>query len=160
MSGGAQPLEWRHDRSFPTGLAHAFDEVLAVDLSTIFDRWHGPLPPIAEVRDQDGRWGEVGQTRTVVTADRGSLSEELLEVDRPRLFRYRLDRIRGPLRSLVRTVDGAWEFQHAGTGVRVIWTWQVHPASRVAGVALPGVGRLWQGYARKAFDRIEARLVP
>lgn len=160
MSGTASPREWRYARSYPTGLRHAFDEVLAIDLRRLFDRWHGPLPPISEVRDQPGRWGHEGQTRVVATADRGTVRETLTEVEQPRVFRYRLDQVRGPMRTLIGAVDGAWEFEPAGTGVRVVWTWRVHPANRAAALGLPALGRLWQGYARKAFDRIEDLLVP
>ena len=54
-------------RYVPVDPEHAFDVLLVAPLPTIFDRRYGAMPPVREVRGQDGAWGTVGQTRTVAT---------------------------------------------------------------------------------------------
>jgi hypothetical protein len=50
-------------------------------------------------------------------------------------------------------VDGRWAFAPEGTGVRVTWSWTLHPTSTYAALVLPLVGRMWGGYARQALER-------
>ena len=106
------------------------------------------IPPIREVRDQVGPWGEVGQTRTIVLADGGTMRETLTSVERPHRFGYAIGDVRGPMRPLVERVEGRWTFEPAGTGTRITWPWDVTPtaagtagdagASRGCGAATPG----------------------
>src|ERR1700730_19295987 len=97
-------------------LQKAFDGTLPIPLTTIFSRRYLLLPPIKEVRGQDGVWGQVGQTRTVVTTDGGTMREQLTEVDSPHSFSYLLSDISGPMRPLVDCIDGRWEFAAQGPG--------------------------------------------
>lgn len=145
-------------RTIPVSVEEAFDRVLSVPLPTLFSRRFGPLPPVREVRGPDA-WDAAGLVRTVVTADGGTMREELTAVDRPSSFRYVLSDLTGPMKPLATSVDGEWSFTPAGTGVRVTWTWTVHPASRPAALALPALGRLWRGYARQALEEVERLLV-
>lgn len=155
---GDTACTWRYERALRADRRGAFDAVLGADLTEVFDGWQGLIPPVREVRDEPERWDTPGQRRTIVTADRGTLCEELLEVDRPRRFRYRIDELTGPLRPVISEIHGTWEFVPQAGGVHVVWTWEVQPTNRAASLSLALVGRLWQGYARRALDRIEARL--
>ena len=146
-------------RTFPAGVKRAFEELLACELSRLFDHRYAAIPPIKEVRDQTGTWDTPGQTRTVLLSGGGSMREELREVRSPGRFAYRLDHITGPMKALVRSVDGAWECERAGTGVRITWRWTVHPRGRIGALAMPAFGRMWQGYARQAFENLEQLLV-
>lgn len=38
-----------------------FARTLPVPLTTIFSQWYGPIPPVAEVREQQGQWGTPGR---------------------------------------------------------------------------------------------------
>ena len=87
------------------------------------------------------------------------MREELLEVSRTARFGYRITGITGPMKPLVASLDGVWAFEPAGTGVRITWAWTVQPAGRLGSLAMPVFRRMWQGYARKGFDNIEALLV-
>ena len=133
--------------------------MLPLALPTLFSRRYAVLPAIREVRDQAGEWGTVGQTRTIVLADRSTMRETLVSVDRPASFGYRIDEVHGPMRPLARSIDGLWAFEKAGTGVRITWSWTVHPASAPTALLMPAFGRMWQGYARQALERLEALLV-
>jgi hypothetical protein len=146
-------------RTFPAGVKRAFEELMPYDLPRLFNRRYGAIPPIKAVRDQDGAWGRVGQTRTVMLSGGGSMREELTEVRAPGRFAYHLDEVTGPMKALVRSIDGAWEFERAGTGVRVTWRWTLYPRGRAGALAMPLLGRMWQGYARQAFENIERLLV-
>ena len=155
-----QPLELASSRAFPVPVQQAYDAVLAAPLPALFSRRYAAIPAIREVRNQDGAWGTVGQTRTIVLADGGTMREELISAERPRVFGYWLSDLTGPMKPLATGVEGRWSFDPSGTGVRVTWAWTVHPAGRVAGLAMPVFARMWAGYARQGLEEIERILVP
>ena len=152
-------LELACSRTYPVTVERAFDLTLPTPLPALFSRRYAAMPPIREVRDQEGEWGTVGQTRTIVLGDGGTLRETLTEVDRPRTFAYRLADITGPMKPLVSGVEGRWTFEQAGTGVRITWAWTVHPRGRLGRAAMPVFGRMWRPYARVALERLEGVLV-
>ena len=157
----ATPVHAEASRSVPVSVAEAYEAVLGAPLPGIFSRRYGPLPPIREVRDQAGEWGVggVGQSRTIVTADRGTMLEELTVLEPPDRFGYTLTRITGPMKPLVDHVEGLWSFVPAGTGTRITWAWTFHPANSVAGLVLPALARMWRGYARQGLEEVEKSLV-
>ena len=155
----AKPLRVSSSRSVPVPPERAFDVVLPEPLPSLFSRRYGPLPPIREVRHQPATWDAIGQTRTIVLADGGTMVETLTSVERPRSFGYTITDVTGPLKPLADHIEGLWSFDPAGTGTRVTWAWTIHPANRVAALALPVLGRLWQGYARQALEEVERVLV-
>ena len=152
-------VELVHSRTFPAGVKRAFDELLPLELTRLFDKRYAAIPPIKAVRGQSGPWVTPGQTRTIELSGGGSMREELREVSPSKRFAYHLSEIRGPMKALVRAVDGTWEFEKAGTGVRITWRWNVHPRGRVGALAMPAFHRMWQGTARLAFDNLERLLV-
>ena len=133
--------------------------MLTTPLERIFTRRFAAIPPVRGVRDQDGEWGRVGQTRTVLLADGGTMREELTRVEAGREFGYRIDGVTGPMKALVSSVEGRWAFAPAGTGVRITWAWTVHPAHAFVAPALPVFGWMWRGYARQALERLETLLL-
>jgi hypothetical protein len=145
-------------RAIPIGLQQAFDVTLPMPLTAIFSRRYGLLPPIKEVRRQDGVWGQVGQTRTVVTTDGGMMREQLTEVDAPHSFSYLLSDISGPMRPLVGSIDGRWEFASQGTGTLITWRWTLHPKGLGAYV-MPLITLMWRGYARQALELLSEQLL-
>jgi hypothetical protein len=146
-------------RTFPAGVKRAFEKLLSHPLEDFFDRRYLAIPPIKSVRNPAAPWGTPGQTRTVLLSGGGSMRETLLEVRTPSRFAYQLDEVTGPMKALVRSVDGSWEFERAGTGVRITWSWTLHPRGRVGSLAMPAFERMWQGYARQAFENMERVLV-
>ncbi|HET9423345.1 MAG TPA: SRPBCC family protein [Nocardioides sp.] len=136
----------------------AFDGVLAAPLPELFVERSGPIPPIRECTGQEGAWGDVGQTRTVVLADGGRNLETLVAADRPGSYRYRLTDFSGPMKALVRSIDGEFAFAAEGNGTRVTWSWEMHAANPVARRLLPVMGFFWRRYADKMWPRYAARL--
>lgn len=148
-------------RTFPVSVQDAYDAVLPAPLTDLFRRRYAVIPPIREVRDQEGTWGrEVGQTRTICLADGGSIRETLTVLEPHHRFGYELADISGPMKPLVAGVEGLWQFEPAGTGVRITWSWAVRPASSVANLAVPTFARLWSGFARQGMEEIEKLLLP
>ena len=148
-----KPATVEQSRAIPVDVQRAFDLTLPVPLTTIFCRRYAALPPISEVRGQDGIWGETGQTRVVVTTDGGTMREQLVEVDPPHSFDYRLSDITGPMRPLVDSVEGRWEFNPAGTGTLVTWRWTLHPRG-LGSPFMPVFCRMWRSYARQALEEL------
>ncbi len=145
-------------RAIPVDVQRAFEVTLPVPLTTIFRRRYAVLPPIREVREQEGTWGQVGQTRVVVTTDGGTMREQLINVDPPRSFAYRLSEITGPMRPLVDSIEGHWEFTEVGTGTLVTWRWILDP--RVFGSpVMPLVAQMWRRYARQALEELSDLLL-
>ena len=155
----ARHLEYT--RTFPVSVEHAYDVVLPAPLPTIFRRRYLAIAPIAEVTGPDGDWGTAtGQTRTIRMQDNGAMLETLTSIERPHHFGYTISGITGAMKPLVAEAQGVWAFEPAGTGVRITWSWDVTPTARLGRAAMPVFSRLWQGYARQAFDEIERLLLP
>lgn len=145
-------------RAVPIPVEEAFDRVLAHPLPSVFRRRRLAIPPIRDVRHQDGEWGSVGQTRTIVLADGGTMRETLTSNDRPHAFGYTISEVRGPMKPLVASADGRWTFEPAGTGTRITWTWVLTPTA-AGRVAMPAFGAMWRGYARQALEEVERILL-
>ena len=147
-------------RTVAVPVEEAYDRTLTVPLPDIFGHRHLAMPPVVRVEAQDGEWGRlVGQTRTICTSDGGSLLETMRVLDRPHRFGYRVDRVRGPMRPLVRHLDGAWSFEPSGSGTTITWSWEITPTSPLTTPLVALVGRMWHGYARQALAELEAILV-
>jgi hypothetical protein len=136
----------------------AFDRLMNVPLTDVFNRRYAALPAVTEVTDQPADWGLVGQTRTIVLADGGRLHETLTDIERPHSFAYRLDGIEGPLRHFVHTIDGVWTIDPEDRGSRIAWAWTFYPKASPARLTTSVIGRMWMGYADRALMELEAIL--
>lgn len=133
----------------------AYDLLLGTPLTDIFVKRYAAFPAVGEVRDQPDDWGAVGQSRTIVTTDGGTMLETLASVDRPESYGYVLDQITGPMRPFVRSVDGVWSVAAEDDGARIGWSWTLHPTSPPARLTMNVMARMWRGYADRALERIE-----
>ena len=155
-----EPLHVSHTGVVPGERGDVFARVLVEPLENIFRRRHLAIPPIRERRDQEGTWGTPGQTRTIVLADGGTMRETLTVVDPPHRFGYTIDRVTGPMRPLVSTVQGTWSFAPEGeSATRITWEWLVQPR-RFAGPAMVPFATMWRGMAARAFDDLRALVAP
>ncbi|HEU0190031.1 MAG TPA: SRPBCC family protein [Mycobacterium sp.] len=145
-------------RSIPVTVEDAFAGTLPLPLPTLFRHWYGPIPPIKAVREQTGDWDAAGRARTVLLTGGGSMRERLTEIDAPHSFDYTLTEITGPMAPLVRLIEGQWQFTPDGDGTRVTWRWSIHPRSVLSTPALPVLGWLWRGYARRALAELSVLL--
>jgi hypothetical protein len=153
------PVRVSESRTVPVPLDTAYAGTATVPLPEIFVHRHLALPPVVGVDGQDGEWArEVGQTRTIRTSDGGSLHETLTVLEAPHRFAYRIDEIRGPMRPLVRVLDGEWSFEAAGAGTTITWSWELTPTLPLTRPVVALVGRMWHGYARHALVTLESIL--
>ena len=152
-------LAVQQSRVIPVSVDDAFAGTLPIPLTTIFSRWYGPIPPVAEIREQHGEWGTAGQTRVVAFKGAGAMREKLTSVDPPKSFGYAITGITGPLGLLVGSAEGEWTFTPSGDATTVTWHWNIHAASAITAPLLPVVGTLWKGYARQSLAALEAELI-
>lgn len=139
-------------RAVQVPIEEAFDRVLVHPLPELFSRRRLAIPPIREVRGQTGRWGTIGETRTIVTTDGGTMLETLTSYERPHSFGYTISEVRGPMKPLVASADGRWSFEPAGNGTLITWSWVLTPTA-VGRVVMPAFGAMWHGYARQALEQ-------
>lgn len=133
----------------------AFDELIAMPLSTVFVSRYAAFPVIRDVRDAPEAWDTVGQTRTLLLGDGFTLRETMTSLDRPHSFGYALDQITGPMRPFVRSVQGLWTVVPEGQGSRITWAWDIEPLAPPARLTMSVIGRMWHGYAERALQRID-----
>lgn len=148
----------RRSRVVPGPLETTFEVALSTPLPELYRRRYGPLPPIVEVRDQQGAWDTPGQSRVFVLADRGSMREEMLSLERPHRFANRLTVLGGPFRPLVSTVEESWTFREVPNGTEATWEWNLFARSAATRPAVAVVARLWRGYARHVLDQLEVQV--
>jgi hypothetical protein len=118
----------------------------------------GPLPAVIEVRDQTGEWDAVGQTRTLMLSDGGSVVEHTSEVVRPGFFAYELTDFQKLFGKIVSGARAEWRFREVAGGTSIRWTYTF--------TALPGrrwllaaiVGNLWAPYMRRVLPGIVAEV--
>ena len=97
--------------------------------------------------------------RTVVTSDGGTMRETLTDIDVPRApSATGWGDVTGPMRPLVDSIDGRWEFAPAGTGTLVTWRWTLHPRG-VGAPLMPLIAKLWRGDARQALEELSELLL-
>lgn len=137
----------------------AFDRLILARLPEIFARRYAAFPAVREVVDQPDEWGTVGQTRTIVLTDGGSLRETLTSVERPHGFAYVLDDLHGTLRPFVSSIEGAWSVTPHGTGTQIGWAWTLHPTAPPARLTMNVVGKMWKGYADRALEELDTILM-
>jgi hypothetical protein len=152
------PYRLAESATLPVSPELAFDAVLAAPLEDILGVRVGLIPAITGCTGQDGPWGTVGQARTIEMADGGRVLETLVKADRPSDYRYRISEVRGPMRPLVKGIDGRFAFEPVGAEARVTWSWDLHPTSAAARLALPLLGFFWHRAARRMFVRLADRV--
>jgi hypothetical protein len=135
----------------------AYDAVMAAPLEEILGQRSGLIPGIARCEGQDGAWGTVGQTRTIVTTDRGKTLETLVLADRPDDYRYLITDVRGMTKPLISTIDGRFTFVPEGSGTRVTWSWTIHPTA-LGRPVIPVMGFFWRRWAAGMFVRLGDRV--
>ena len=151
-------VDVEHSRTVRASAPAAFDYTLPIPLPEIFRRRFGIIPPIKEVKDQDGIWSHAGQTRTVVPVGGGSMREQLTAVSRPHSFDYVLTDLRGPMSLVASEARGQWVFTTVGAGTEITWRWSITPRSAASRLLMPIFTWSWRGYARRAMDGLADRL--
>lgn len=135
------PIEW------------TWDIVTPIDPTRFYPK-HGPIPATVAVREQSGPWSVVGQTRTLVLGNGGTVSETITEVSRPDRFCYELTGFSGVFRVLVQRGEAEWVFAPVEDGTRIEWRYSF--TSRTGwGWAVALLVRLaWDPYMRRVLPEM------
>jgi uncharacterized protein YndB with AHSA1/START domain len=120
-----------------------------------FIRAQGILPGVASI-EGTARWNAAGETRRLTLSDGGALSEELTALSPDRSFSYRAFGFDGPFGRLVREGRGAWRFEPAPGGARVVWHYEFLPKGGLSAPLVFLIAKgLWPGYMRAALTRLK-----
>ncbi|MGN6161068.1 MAG: hypothetical protein ACTHOG_05120 [Marmoricola sp.] len=141
--------------TFTTTPERGYDVIVEAPLEELFDHRAGPIPP---VKASPGAWGFRGAARTVELADGTSNLETLVGATRPDDYRYELTDFTGPMKALVRKVEGRFAFEAKGEQTTVTWTWVIHPTNPITGLTLPVLGFFWKRWAAGMWPKFGARL--
>ena len=134
-----------------------FALIPGLPLDTVYRRWFWMIPPVRRVIYDDGGWSAVGQRRTMVLQG-GSAVAEVVLVDAPHVFRYRVASMKGLLKPLISHVDGRIDFVAVGPATEVTWQWTIHPKNVAAFLPVLMFARLWPAWAMKGLDYLAAQI--
>ncbi len=131
-----------------------FSRLLAHDPARFYPK-SGVLPGVVAVRDQTGRWDAVGQTRTLVLSDGGTVKENL-RVVAPPLFAYELSTFTGFFGTLVAGGRSEWRVEPHGQGSSITWTYEFTAKPGWALVVATILRLAWASYMRRVLPAIAA----
>jgi hypothetical protein len=126
----------RVTRTVKAPIGQVFQYAINVDLGRIFPRT-GQSPAIV-ASSATTAWNTPGLRRTNTSEDGSTNEEELLTVEPPNSFSYRLDNFSSPpLREVVDSIEGSWYFsdqEDATTSIE--WTYALNPVDEPARAAI------------------------
>lgn len=118
----------------------------------------GMLPAVVEVRDQTGNWDGVGQTRTLILSDGGSVVERVTNVDHLDFFAYNLTHFQKLFGLMVESARAEWTFTTAPNGTLIRWRYRFH-STPLCGLPLLLIIRLvWAPYMARVLPGIVAEI--
>lgn len=137
------------------GLEAVFDFLTAEDVLPKVLPGYGVLPGVVGTRDLTGPWDTPGSTRTVLLADGSNAREEVLAFERPRCFRYRIDRFSFALRHFATHGEGQFRFEEVVPGrTRVKWQYTFHAKNAPSALLLNLLVKTqWIAYMRVCMAR-------
>ncbi|MFI9169826.1 SRPBCC family protein [Streptomyces lincolnensis] len=133
--------------------AHTYQVIVPIDLAQVFKPW-GPLPGVAEVRDQTGTWNRPGTSRQTWFTDGSKADERLTEIAEGHGFAYELSGFTNVLAKLTSGVRGEWSFLPDGTGTSIRWTYDFRPLPGRRWIVAGPFKQLWIRYMRAALTRM------
>ncbi len=128
-----------------------------IDATRFYPKF-GPLPAVTEVRNQTGAWDAVGQTRTLLLSDGGSVVETITDADSPTLFAYELSDFQKLFGRLVSGARAEWRFERVGSGTRIRWTYEFHALAGRGWIVGLIVRLFWARYMKRVLPPIAAEV--
>ena len=136
-----------------TSLEWTWEVLTPIDPTRFYPRF-GIIPATVAVRDQSGPWKTVGQTRTLVLSDGGSVVETITDVVEPTFFAYELTNFRKLFKVLVDHARAEWTFTTVDGRTLVSWTYEFFPRKRWGWLLGIIVSRAWEPYMRTVLPEI------
>ncbi len=128
-----------------------------IDATRFYPKF-GPLPAVVEVRDQTGAWDAVGQTRTLVLSDGGTVVETITDADSPTFFAYELSNFQKLFGRLVSGARAEWRFERAEGGTSITWSYEFHALPARGWIVGLIVRLFWTRYMTKVLPPIAAEV--
>lgn len=128
-----------------------------VDPSQFYPKF-GPLPAVTEVRDQSGVWSTVGQTRTLMLSDGGSVVETITDAQSPTYFAYELSHFQKLFGKLVSGARAEWRFERVEAGTSIRWSYEFHPLPGRGWIVGLIVRLFWAPYMKRVLPPIVAEV--
>lgn len=107
-----------------------FDYILPIDLAYIFKKYK-LLPAVISTNEKQ-KWNIPGLTRLVVFSDRSNAQEELLIVESPNFFSYKITKFSSILRFLIVQINGSWHFQQIKENTHITWKYELIAKNKIA----------------------------
>jgi hypothetical protein len=106
-----------------------FEYVAPINLAHIFKRYKY-LPAVINSNEKE-KWIKSGLTRTVFFEDGNTALEELLVVNNPEYFAYKVSNFTSVLRYLIIQVNGNWQFSTEENGsTKIVWEYELLPKNK------------------------------
>ena len=145
-------------------IGQVWERFVPIELPQVFPRAKGPIPPVVATEGQDGRWDEVGRSRTVVLGD-GSRVHEAITLSEPSggapaegaaRFGYTVSGFSGPLGRLAREARGFWTFEAHRDRTAIEWTYAFQPTGVLARPILAFIiATFWRSYMRDGMANVK-----
>lgn len=143
--------------SIAAPVTQCFDYIVPVALPHIFQP-HILLPGVVRT-DENQRWFRPGLIRTVYFTDVTTAQEQLLTVDAPTSFTYKITRFTGITRFLVSEINGSWQFSSNGVSTDIVWTYSLACRQFIAyTIARIFVAPMLRSYLNKALRVLQRDL--
>lgn len=153
------PISAKVSATIPLPVNAVFERVVHMDVPAFFNgRW--PIAAVVSVRDQLGQWNKIGETRSIHMADGSHITECITDYRASELFAYQLQGLTGPLRQLVKSIDGEWRYSSQGEQLtRIDWCYQFHPRNLlISPLTWLFVKLLWKPYMKQVMQSIEHKV--
>lgn len=140
--------------------AAVFDDAAAdyAGFAAVFPGY-GLIPKIEKITLEEGEQLTEGSIRLIHNGDGSVLRERVEVLRRPEAHVYVLSGFVFPFSLLVREATGAWLFEPAGQGTRVVWNYDFELTSFLAWpLAAPIIWLFFRGAMRRSLGLIKQRL--
>jgi hypothetical protein len=108
----------------------AFEYIAPISLSHIFKKFKY-FPAVVSTNETQ-KWITAGLVRTVFFEDGNTAQEELMVVNNPKYFAYRITKFTSPLRFLINQIDGSWAFEQVLDKTNIVWKYELIPKNIIA----------------------------
>ena len=152
-----KPLDIVVNISIAAPVPECFNYIVPVKLAHIF-RPYLLLPGVKHT-DEAERWATPDISRTVYFTDGSTAKEELLTVEPPQSFTYRISAFTGINKFLVSHINGTWQFTPNNDKTDIKWTYSLICHNTVARFAAKVVvAPMLRRYLQRALQILEADL--
>jgi hypothetical protein len=109
----------------------SFDYILPISLPHIFKRFKF-FPAVTSTSETE-KWIKSGLTRTIFFEDGNTAKEELLVVNSPDHFAYKVTDFTSPLKFLIEQINGNWKFTELENNyTKIVWEYELVTKNKFA----------------------------